>query len=223
MEMEFKLLQAASGLKFAGGDGKPMTVTGYGSVFNTSPDSYGDVIAPGAYAKTIAALGKSGRALPLRYEHYDVVGKWVEVREDRRGLLVTGELTPGHSVAENVAASLRHGSVTGLSIGFRAIKASRDAKGVRTLEEIDLSEVSIVASPAQTEARISTAKAAGRIHTVRDFENWLRGVGFSRRAASEITSHGARHFFENRASFDDEDEHRDAVEQVLADLRAVKM
>ena len=222
--MEFKLLPIEGELKFASGEGKPVTVSGYASVFNTAPDSYGDVIAPGAYAKTIAALGKSGRALPLRYEHYDVVGKWVDIREDRRGLLVTGELTPGHSGAEDVAANLRHGAVTGLSIGFRAIKASRDAKGVRTLEEIDLSEVSIVASPAQTEARISAAKSAGRIHSVRDFETWLRSVGFSRNAAREIASNGFKAVAEDRAGFDDnEDEHREAVERVLADLRAVKM
>lgn len=224
MDLEFKLLQASGGLKYAGGEGKPVTVEGYASVFNTAPDSYGDVIAPGAYAKTLTALGKAGRSLPLRYEHYDVVGKWVDLREDRQGLVVKGELTPGHSIAENVAASLRHGAVTGLSIGYRAIRASRDAKGIRTLEEIDLAEVSIVANPAQTEARISAAKAAGRIHSVRDFEKWLCGLGFSRNASREIASNGFKAYAEDRASFeDDEDEHREAVERVLADLRAVKM
>lgn len=221
--MEYKLL-TADGLKFAGGGAKPVSLEGYASVFNTSPDSYGDVIAPGAYSKTIAALAKSGGPLPLKFEHFDVVGKWTEVREDKRGLLVKGELTPGHTVAENVAASLRHGAVTGLSIGFRAIKASRDAKGIRTLEEIDLAEVSIVANPAQTEARIAATKAAGRIHSVRDFERWLNSVGFSRNAAREIASNGFKAFAEDRESFQDSvEEHREAVERVLEGLRGVRM
>ena len=216
-------------VKLAGGDdGAPVTVEGYGSVFNTSPDRYGDVIAPGAYAKTIAAFGKAGRSLPLKFEHFDVVGKWVEAREDRKGLFVKGELSPGHTGAANVAALLRHGAVTGLSIGYRAVKASRDAKGIRTLEEIDLAEVSIVANPAQRQAGITAVKAADDITSVREFEAFLRDAGYSRREAEEITEKGFKAWLRARdepSAGDSTDERRDdgkAVEAWLAQLRKLR-
>lgn len=218
----------AGEVKLAGGDGDPVTVEGYGSVFNTSPDSYGDVIAAGAYAKTIAAIGKAGGTLPLKFEHFDVVGKWVEVKEDRRGLMVKGELTPGHSGAANVAALLRHGAVKGLSIGFRAIKASRDAKGVRTIEEIDLAEVSIVANPAQRQAGITAVKTtADELTSVRQFETFLRDIGYSRREAEDITEKGFKAWLRARdepSAGDSTDERRDdgkAVEAWLEQLKAL--
>lgn len=218
----------AGEVKLAGGDGDPVTVEGYGSVFNTSPDSYGDVIAAGAYAKTIAAIGKAGGTLPLKFEHFDVVGKWVEVKEDRRGLMVKGELTPGHSGAANVAALLRHGAVKGLSIGFRAIKASRDAKGVRTIEEIDLAEVSIVANPAQRQAGITAVKAADEITTKRELEAALREIlGFSRREAEALADGGFKALpwaRDEPAGSDSTDERRDdgkAVEAWLEQLKAL--
>ena len=214
-------------VKLAGGDdGAPVTVEGYGSVFNTSPDSYGDVIAPGAYGKTVAAIEKRGW-LTMKYDHYQGIGKWTEVREDRRGLFLKGELTPGHSGAADVAALLKHGAIAGLSIGFRAIKAIRDAKGIRTLQEIDLSEVSIVHDPAQRQAGITAVKA-DEISSVREFEAFLRDAGYSRREAEQITEKGFKAWLRAReepSAGDSTDERRDdgkAVEEWLEQLRKLR-
>ena len=65
--------------------------TGYAATFDREPDSYGDVIAKGAFAATLEAWRESGRPVPLLYGHnmddpdYNI--GTAELVEDERGLL----------------------------------------------------------------------------------------------------------------------------------------
>ena len=52
------------------------------------------------------------------------------------------------------AVNLKDGTVTGLSFGYRTRAATRDERG-RTLREVDLFEVSLVAHPMQSGARVT--------------------------------------------------------------------
>lgn len=153
--MEFKQISlAAAELKFD--EARKGFFSGLASAFN-GVDSYGDTIAPGAYKKTIK---KRQRPIALRWNHYGpVIGKWTRIEETDAGLYVEGELTPGHSVADDVYASLKHGAVSGLSIGFRPVTLTDHGDGTRTLKEIELIEISIVESPADTGAQIVSVKA----------------------------------------------------------------
>ena len=128
---------------------------GYASVFN-GVDSYGDTISPGAYEKT---LKNRERPVALRWNHYGpVIGKYMEVYEDEKGLYVRGELTKGHSVAEDAAALLRHGAISGLSIGYIA-KDYEETNFGRKLNEIELVEISLVEEPADNAARVDFIKS----------------------------------------------------------------
>ena len=162
--IEYKFLPATdAGLSLKSDEGRPVVVAGYASVFGPPADSYGDLISPGAYARTIRDWQSRSYPLPMLVGHDGLpVGKWVMLREDPKGLWVEGELTPGHSVASDVAASMRHGALSGLSIGFKCKKASLDhAAKTRSLEDIDLFEISAVTSPACDRARVAAVKAAG--------------------------------------------------------------
>ncbi len=56
---------------------------------------------------------------------------------------------------------MKSGALDGLSIGFRTVRASRDAKsGVRRVLEADLWEISIVTFPMLPSARVSDVKQA---------------------------------------------------------------
>lgn len=172
-------------LKFDGGNGYQFT--GYASKFN-GVDSYGDTILPGAYRKT---LRKRERPIRMRWNHYgQVIGKWLDIREDEQGLVVHGELTQGHSVAEDVLASMKHGAVDGLSIGFRPVQIRDLGDGRRELKEIELVEISIVEEPADLGARVSDIKAAiEAAETYREIESILRDAGgFSRAAATTLVA-----------------------------------
>lgn len=177
----------------ATGEGRKFA--GYASVFG-GVDSYGDTIMPGAYAKTI---GERQRPVALRWNHYGpVIGKWTSMKEDETGLYVEGELTAGHSTADDAYALLKHGAISGLSIGYHVVRGEKNETGGQDLHEIRLVEISVVEDPADLAAQISDVKAA--IETAesrKEFEEILRNAGFSRTDAktlvSRIKSIGHRH------------------------------
>ncbi|OLP56663.1 hypothetical protein BJF92_11280 [Rhizobium rhizosphaerae] len=150
------------------------TVRGYASVFG-GIDSYRDTIVKGAYASTIKAIGARGLPMLSQHDPSRVIGRWTGLAEDDRGLIVEGVLTPGHSIANDVYASLKAGHVDGLSIGFRIPPggASERADGVRVLKKLDLQEISIVTFPADAAARTTAVKADFRKMTIRELEAWL--------------------------------------------------
>jgi len=125
----------------------------------------------------------------MRWNHYgDVIGKWLRIEEDDKGLYVEGELTPGHSKAQDVYASLKHGAVSGMSIGYRPVKAVANDHGGVDLHEIDLVEISVVESPADLAATVDDVKSAiEQITSLKAVESLLRDAGgFSRTDAKAL-------------------------------------
>ncbi|MFU2317979.1 HK97 family phage prohead protease [Rahnella sp. PCH160] len=171
-------------IKFTG-DGKQGIFEGYASVFNNT-DSDGDIILPGAFKN---ALANQTRKVAMFFNHktWDLpVGKWDALEEDSKGLLVRGQLTPGHSGASDLKAAMQHGTVEGMSVGFSVNKddysigtSGRIFKNVSALREI-----SVCTFPANELAGVSAMKSAEGIETIRDVENWLRdSVGLSKSQA----------------------------------------
>ncbi len=182
--MEVKLIDLDSvEVKFL--DQRQGVFAGYASKFG-GLDSYGDTILPGAYKKTIK---KRERPIRLRWNHWGpVIGKWLDIREDDVGLYVEGELTPGHRAAEDVFASMKHGAVDGLSIGYRPIQIRDLGDGKRELKEVELVEISIVEEPADLGARVSDVKSAlDQADSLKEIEAILREAGrFSRADATAL-------------------------------------
>ena len=165
-------------------DGNAHTFKGYASVFN-GLDAYGDLIEPGAYKNTLA---DRARPIRMRWNHFGpVIGKYTLIEEDEIGLRVEGELTPNHSVADDVAASMKHGAVSGLSIGYRVV--SEEMRGdARVLKEIDLVEISVVEEPADNMAQVSGFKSEiNSADSLKEIETLLRDAGgFSRKDAASL-------------------------------------
>ena len=131
---------------------------GYASVFNRL-DSGGDIVLPGAFAKSLAK--RRGRIrLLFQHDPKEPVGIWESLGEDSHGLFVTGRLVPGVPRSDALKRLIANGALDGLSIGFRTVKASR-RQGTRLLHEIDLYEVSIVTFPMMEDARIAAPLTAG--------------------------------------------------------------
>ena len=123
---------------------------GYAAVFNRL-DQGGDVIAPGAFA---ASLARTGGVLPLLWQHRadQQIGQMQLVREDERGLRVIGEISGGSAVAQQARALIRDGTLDGLSFGYRVVAAQ--GLRPRRLDALDLVEVSLVTHPMQPLARV---------------------------------------------------------------------
>lgn len=184
--METKQLSLVqSEIKFA--KGSELSFSGYASMFG-GIDAYGDTIQSGAYKNTLV---DRERPIRMRWNHYgQVIGKWTKIEEDEKGLYVEGELTPGHSKAADVYASLKHGAIDGMSIGYR-VKASEELPGQRRLlKEIELVEISVVEEPADLNATVSQVKSAlDSAHSLKEIESLLRDVGgFSRVDAKHLVS-----------------------------------
>jgi HK97 family phage prohead protease len=171
--MQTKLLNLeALELKFVGED---MTFAGYASVFG-GVDAYGDTIDPKAYDQTL-----EGRTRPvrMRWNHYGpVIGKWMSIASDGKGLYVNGQLTPGHSTAIDVYASLKHGAIDGMSIGYVPRLIEEIGEGRRLLKQIDLVEISVVEEPADIGAKVESVKfQLDTCNSMKEIESFLREVG----------------------------------------------
>ena len=157
--------EAASGLevKFCrapkGGEALALapdgTVSGYASLFGIA-DQGGDIVQKGAYAGALARLKREGRAVRMLWQHDPAqpIGIWEELREDGRGLFVKGRLLCEVQKGAEAAALVAAGAIDGLSIGYRTLRAEKNAKGQRLLHELELWEVSLVTFPMLPEARV---------------------------------------------------------------------
>lgn len=188
----------------ASDEGQPsMTFSGYGAVFGNI-DAYGDVIAKGAFAKSVAEFKTTGVWPAMLSQHggwgmsaddYTPIGVWTEIREDDHGLYVEGQFADT-SRGREMYALLKmqpRSAINGMSIGFRPIEWTNRSKPEdprRTLTRIDLVEISLVTFPANGKARVTGVKSDGATPTVREVEHALRDAGLSREQAKALIAGG---------------------------------
>jgi uncharacterized protein len=82
------------------------------------------------------------------------IGIWDEVIEDGKGLFVKGRFLTEIQKGAEALALVQAGAIDGLSIGYRTLRAEKNAKGQRLLHELELWEVSLVTFPMLPEARV---------------------------------------------------------------------
>jgi HK97 family phage prohead protease len=190
--MQFKTLgMAQAEIKFAGDS---PSFTGYASKFG-GVDSYGDTILPGAYTK---ALAETGGVVKMYANHGWLRGELpiglIHVSQDDAGLKVDGaEFTKGMRLADETALAVRHGTMAGLSIGYKVARSSYTtrADGGRDIKTIDvLKEISVVDYPADSAATIDEVKAAiEQADSLKEIESLLRDAGgFSRADACALVA-----------------------------------
>lgn len=174
------------------------TFSGYGSVFG-NVDSYNEIVAPGAFADSLAAIKASGDPLPALWQHRqdEPIGGYDLLQEDDIGLKVEGWLLTGQVVrATEAHALMKRRVVKGLSIGYYVLADSWDEKSrIRTLTKLDLREISIVTFPANELAQVDAVKsllAKGQLPTLSQFEDFLREAGYSKTQAALIASKGLK-------------------------------
>lgn len=176
-------------VKATGDDG---TVEGYGSVFGVK-DSYDDVIANGAFSKSLSEHKSAGTMPAMLWQHdsSEPIGIWTEMVEDSKGLKIKGKLALDTVRGKEAHALLKLGALNGLSIGFVSKQWAYDKEtDIRTLLEVDLWEVSLVTFPANGKSRITNVKAAdvAGVKTIRQAEKALRDAGFSDDAAKAFVA-----------------------------------
>ncbi|WP_397603325.1 HK97 family phage prohead protease [Sphingorhabdus sp.] len=122
-----------------------MRLAGYAAIFD-APDKGGDIVRKGAFARAAKA------GLPLLWQHDQRrrIGFVESLSEDARGLRVIAQLDDDSAVVQ---------AGSGLSFGYR-VRAMQQQE-YRELTDLDLIEVSIVATPMQPLARVLAVEASG--------------------------------------------------------------
>ena len=171
--LEVKFCRLDEGVQITEGN----VIEGYASLFGKS-DQGGDIVQPGAYAKSLSALTASGRQVKMLWQHDPAhpIGKWEEVREDAKGLYVKGHLLNEVEKGREAAALIGAGAIDGLSIGYRTKTASRDGQGRRLLTELELWEVSLVTFPMLPEARIAAKRDTVESDLLREMTQVFRSA-----------------------------------------------
>lgn len=171
--------------------------SGYGSIFG-NVDRGGDIVAKGAFAKSLAAWKKSGRNVPVLWQHQtdQPIGSWPVLKEDGIGLFGEAELWLDDAPYARLAyKGMSTKTITGLSIGYRVKEYNVDTEtGIYTLKELDLVEISVVTNPMNDEARVADVKSmveSGKLPTMKEYEDFLREAGgFSKSQAAALAVHG---------------------------------
>lgn len=166
---------------------------GHGSVFG-NVDRGGDIVLPGAFAKSLAQH-KSDGTMPLMFWMHDpsqVPGVWTDMKEDADGLWVKGEVLDT-TLGRDVRELLSKKAVRGLSIGYVPGDVGWDRDGNRLLKQVELHEVSVVSMAMNPLARIEAVKArlsrdGEYVPTPRELEAHLREIGCSKSVSRALVS-----------------------------------
>ena len=183
-------------IKFSSSSGDG-TFQGYGAVFGNQ-DSHGDVIAPGAFAQTLAERKAANRRVAMHVMHGIYggdgvpVGVWTNIAEDDKGLRVDGKISGMNTDAGRLLYErVKDGALGGLSIGYTVKKngatyGTKPGEPKRLLKALNLHEISLVDDPSNAMATVNQVKLTSRS----ELEDLLEGSGLSRKAARMIAGAG---------------------------------
>lgn len=130
-----------------------------------SVDRVGHRIIPGAFAKTIDRWARSGKRVPVHYNHKgdpaSIIGAVDprSMRETDAGLEVKGKLDLENSEMAREAWRAIKLDAMSLSFGYIVTQEAKGADGANELHELDLFEVSVVPAPANADTRFLELKS----------------------------------------------------------------
>ena len=158
------------------------TITGYASTWIREPDSYGDVVAKGAFLESIEQIKREGRVLPLLFNHdadnlNHFIGTITDLQEDDHGLLFAASFddTPEAQRARQLALD---GRLAKFSFAYDIIDQGEveleDGRKANELRKLAIHEVSLVMYPANPDTSVAEVKS-GRRNSAKD-EDKLRQI-----------------------------------------------
>jgi len=135
-------------------DSTSLRIGGYAAQFNKEATglSFREVIAPGAFTRTL----QSGEPVFLLVNHdtdnlplASTQSGTMSLRQDETGLYMEADLDPNNPRAQELASAVSRGDVSKMSFAF-TVEPGGDTReaGLRTLQDLNLFEVSVVTWPA---------------------------------------------------------------------------
>ncbi|AVR56674.1 capsid maturation protease [Microbacterium phage Didgeridoo] len=185
-----------SGIKTAGDAGSELAegeFTAYVSTWTRTPDSYGDVVAKGAFSESIKEWESKDSVMPILFGHdlvdpFSNLGHAKSLIEDDHGLLVHAALDLENPKAKQVYRMLKGRRINQMSFAYDTLesgdvevpKADGDGKVVaRELRKLRIHEASVVPFGANSDTEVLAVKAmqealefkAGRTISAKNLES----------------------------------------------------
>ena len=166
------------------------TISGYFSTYDREPDSYGDIIAPGAFTETIQKRKESGHPFPLCWNHdlNQIIGKVDSIEDTEKGPLMTASFFDS-PLAQEKREIVKSGVVYQFSFAYDALDwketTLEDGRKANELLKIDLYEVSIVPIPANQNAVMTEVKA-GRRNSKSDADKLEQAISLIRDVLGQL-------------------------------------
>lgn len=170
------------------------TFTCYGNV-KGNIDHARDCTLDGAYQKSIERHMKNGTMPKMFWMHnpYDLpVGKWLEMREDEKGLFLKGKLSDT-AMGRDIETLMKEGALDSFSIGYIEVESKWNTeKQCNDLIELDIKEISIVNFACNEESLLQDIKSRvedGGVVTKADLREILKSTGLlSKRQIEKVTA-----------------------------------
>ena len=145
------------------------TIEGYASTWIRTPDSYGDVVKEGAFAKTLKERWNGGKGIPFLWSHkMDDLKAFIGTAtadEDDKGLHFVATFDDTEE-AQKVRQLYKDGRLRKFSFAYDVLKSGQvtleDGTKANELQELDLFEISAVTVPANDDASVVDVKSGRR-------------------------------------------------------------
>ena len=149
-------------------------IAGFFSTYDEEPDSYGDIIRPGAFAETIKKRTESGHPFPLCFNHdfSKVIGAVDKIEDTEKGPYIEAHFLDT-ALAQDVRKMLKSGAIYQFSFAYDVLgweepsEAQRKAGIWNILTKLEVFEISVVTVPANQNA-VATEVKSGRRNSQKD-------------------------------------------------------
>lgn len=141
-------------------------IAGFFSTYDETPDSYGDIIKPGAFTETIKKREESGHPFPLCFNHdfSQVIGAVDKIEDTEKGPYIEAHFLDT-ALAQDVRKMLKSGAIYQFSFAYDVLgweepsEAQRKAGIWNILTKLEVFEISVVTVPANQNAVATEIKA----------------------------------------------------------------
>lgn len=145
------------------------SIEGYASTWIRKADSWGDVVAKGAFTKTLKERWNGGAGIPFIWSHQiDNLKSFIgtaNANEDEKGLHFIATFDDTEE-AQKVRQLYKDGRLRKFSFAYDVLKAGQvtleDGAKANELQELDLYEISAVTVPANDDANVVDVKSGRR-------------------------------------------------------------
>ena len=215
-----KLKNAVASVKYAEDEAGNGYIEGYASTWTRIPDAYGDIVAKGAFTKSLAKFEETGRSIPFLWSHEmgelkSYIGT-CKADEDDTGLHFIATFDDTEE-AQRVRQLYKDGTMSKFSFAYDTLDSAtvtlEDGTKANELRELDIFEISAVLVPANSSAEVVDVKS-GKRNSKRDEQTLRDAIALLQELLGEVEDNN------NAGSERDTDDNAGAKDQGTTNEKA---